>query len=117
MGMKNEYINRVGRSRKLPVLLRKEPIFEISEPYRSIIDGILVGWEGMEHIKDSVNVSYITKQKINSKVMPLFRNNSKFIFLIIHLKKYGKKNRYSIYPLNIIFNIINIFLVCKVRKT
>lgn len=55
MGMKNEYINRVGRSRKLPVLLRKEPIFEISEPYRSIIDGILVGWEGMEHIKDSVN--------------------------------------------------------------
>lgn len=57
MGMKNEYINRVGRSRKSIVLTKptKGPVLEISEPYRSIIEGILLGWEGMEQIKESVN--------------------------------------------------------------
>lgn len=57
--MKNEYINRVGRSRKSIVLTKptKGPVLEISEPYRSIIEGILLGWEGMEQIKESVNVS------------------------------------------------------------
>ena len=58
MGMKNEYINRVGRSRKSPQT--SPPQVEIKEPYKSIIEGIMLGWDGMQQIQEPYNVSIIS---------------------------------------------------------
>ena len=55
MGMKNEYINRVGRSRKSPQA--SLPQVEVKEPYKSIIEGIMLGWDGMQQIQEPYNVS------------------------------------------------------------
>lgn len=54
MGMKNEYINRIGRAKKMAAS-KKQETFEIPEPFKSIISGIVSGWEGMEHIPVDCN--------------------------------------------------------------
>jgi len=44
MGMKDEYINRMGRNRKSQ---QKTEVFEVEEPYKSIISNIDNGWAEM----------------------------------------------------------------------
>ena len=44
---------------------KKQEIFEIPEPFKSIISGIVSGWEGMEHIPVDCNVSIVSKNRVN----------------------------------------------------